>query len=80
VGHRSSDSKHVRARALRRFTLPQICVCGAQGEITFEPRPPRAGDQDPDPAMVVAAGPFRIDLDKDLICLGCGERLGRQPD
>jgi hypothetical protein len=80
VGHRSGDSRHAQARALRRFTLPQICACGAQGRITFEPQPRKAGKQDPDPAMIVAAGPFRIDVDKDLICLGCGERLGRQPD
>ena len=67
--------------ALRPFTLPQICDCGAQGKITFQPRqPPRLGERDPDPAIVAAEGPFHIDDGKDLVCLNCGDRSRRRAE
>jgi hypothetical protein len=73
-----SDSNGAGSARLGRFTLPQICSCGAQGKITFEPRPLRPGKPDPHPAIVNAEGPFHIDSGDALICLGCGERLDRQ--
>jgi hypothetical protein len=63
-----------------RFTLPHRCGCGAHGRVTFEPRTPEFGKKDPHPEMVAAEGPFHLDDCENLICLGCGERLGRQPD
>lgn len=65
-------------RAVGRFTLPQICGCGARGAITFEPAgPPVPGEQDPDPAIVAAGGAFDLDGDGGILCLACGQRVGR---
>ena len=66
-------------RALRRFTLPHICRCGAQGRVTFEPRaPPEPGGEDPHPAIVDAEGAFQIREGHLLICLDCGARSDRR--
>ena len=66
-------------KALRPFTLPQICRCGAEGKITLVPRPPPVpGEPDPDPAIVAAEGPFVV-AEQGLVCLVCGERLSPKP-
>ena len=64
---------------VRPFTLPQICRCGAEGRITFAPRPPPLpGEPDPDPA-IVADGAFDLEAGRALVCLVCGQRLGPRP-
>ena len=65
-------------RALRRFTLPHICACGATGTVTFEPRGlPAPGEADPHPTIVSAEGAFQIDDGNVLICIDCAERSDR---
>jgi hypothetical protein len=62
---------------LGRFTLPQICGCGARGSVTFEPVPLSASaERDPDPLVVEAQGSFWLDGHGGIQCLACGERFG----
>jgi hypothetical protein len=58
---------------MKQFTLPQVCDCGARGAVTFEP----AGEMDPDPAIIAAQGSFDLDGRGGILCLSCGDRLGR---
>jgi len=62
------------AQAMRRFSLPQVCGCGARGSITLEPRPRALTDDfDPQAAIVEAEGSFRLDGQGGIVCGRCGE-------
>jgi hypothetical protein len=55
-------------QVIKRFTLPQICDCGARGAITFEPGRASARGQ--------PEGAFGLVQGGGIICLSCGDRLG----
>jgi hypothetical protein len=60
-----------------RFTLPQVCGCGAHGTVSFEPLPWSASaERDPDPLIVAAQGSFWLDGQGGFQCLACGARFG----
>ena len=58
----------------KRFSLPERCVCGAHGRVTFEEGavcPP--GELHPQLKVVDVEGPFRLDSEGKIFCLNCSE-------
>ena len=57
-----------------RFTLPEICGCGARGSVTFEQGVvTEPGEAHPRLTVVDVDGPFRLDAGGDIVCLNCEE-------
>ena len=56
-----------------RFTLPEICGCGARGTVTFEGEPSGPEEAHPQLKVVEVDGPFRLDAEGEIVCLSCEE-------
>jgi hypothetical protein len=60
-----------------RLTLPQICTCGACGEVILEgASDPGPGYEHPRPVVIEAKGAFRLDGAGGIVCATCGNRSG----
>jgi hypothetical protein len=61
----------------RRLTLPQVCRCGARGQVTLEGAPdPGPGAEHPRPMVIEASGSFSLDDLGGIVCQTCGARTG----